>query len=84
MESLLRQLPRALSMPREDLDTSKAVHTYVVDSLLAVQLRNYFTKEMQADTAIFDIMGGSSVESVSMLVARKSRFRQASWTEIEG
>ena len=83
-EGLLRKLSGALSLPKEDMDTSKPLHTYGVDSLLAVELRNYFAKEMDADMAIFDIMGGSSIESISMLVARKSRFRQASWTKTEG
>lgn len=83
-EGLLQKLSRALSIPREDMDTSKPLHTYGVDSLLAVELRNYFAKEMDADMAIFDIMGVSSIESVGMLVARKSRFRQASWTNTEG
>ncbi len=83
-EGLLRKLSRALSIPWEDMDTSKALHTYGVDSLLAVELRNYFAKELDADMAIFDIMGGSSIESVSMLVTKKSRLRQASWTKSEG
>ncbi|KAL9074826.1 MAG: hypothetical protein Q9161_001964 [Pseudevernia consocians] len=83
MEGLLRKLSRALSIPEEEMDTSKPLHTYGVDSLLAVELRNYFAKEMEADMAIFDIMGGSSIDSVSMLVSRKSRFRQASWAKAE-
>ena len=83
-EGLLRKLSRALSIPAEEIDTSKPLHTYGVDSLLAVELRNYFAKEMEADMAIFDIMGGSSIQSVSILVSRKSRFRQALWAKTEG
>ena len=83
-QGLLRKLSRALSIPEADMDTSKPLHTYGVDSLLAVELRNYFAKEMDADLAIFDIMGGSSIETVSLLVAMKSRFRQASWTKTDG
>lgn len=83
-EGLVRKLSRVLSIPREDMDTSKPLHTYGVDSLLAVELRNYFAKELDADMAIFDIMGGSSIESVSMLVTRKSSLHQASWTKTEG
>ena len=65
-------MSKALSIPPEDIDTSKPLHAYGVDSLLAVELRNYFAKEMEADLAIFDIMDGSNFKAVSMTVARKS------------
>ena len=73
-ESLVRKLSKALNIPPEDIDRSKPLHTYGVDSLLAVELRNYFAKEMGADLAIFEIMDGSDFRAVSMAVARKSRF----------
>ena len=73
-ECLLQKLIRSLSIPREDLDTAKPLHAYGVDSLLAVELRNYFAKELSADVAIFDIMGAASIDAVSLTVARKSAF----------
>lgn len=73
-ECLLQKLIRSLSIPREDLDTAKPLHAYGVDSLLAVELRNYFAKELSADVAIFDIMGGMSIDAVSVTVAKKSAF----------
>ena len=80
-QGLARKLSKALSMPPEDIDTSKPLHAYGVDSLLAVELRNWFAKEMVADIAIFNIMGAASIASLSGLVAAKSQFRQASWVE---
>ena len=76
-DSLVRKLSKALNIPPEDIDVSKPLHTYGVDSLLAVELRNYFAKEMGADLAIFEIMDGSNFKTVSMAVARKSRFVHA-------
>ena len=80
-DGLVQKLSRSLSILPQDLDTSQALHAYGVDSLLAVELRNYFTKELDADLAIFDIMGGSSIESVSVVMARKSGLRKAEWTK---
>lgn len=74
LQGLVRKLSRALSIPQEDLDPSKPLYVYGVDSLLAVELRNYFAKEMGVDLAIFDIMNGSNFEAVSMSVATKSQF----------
>ncbi|MCJ1386254.1 hypothetical protein MMC17_009380 [Xylographa soralifera] len=61
-ECLVQKLIKSLSIPREDLDTTKPLHKYGVDSLLAVELRNYFAKELSADVAIFDIMGAASID----------------------
>ncbi len=60
------------------------LHAYGVDSLLAVELRNFFAKELNDAVAIFDIMGGSSFEALGMTVAKKSLFCPASWRTIEG
>ena len=59
-------------MSRDDIDISKPLHAYGVDSLLAVELRNYFAKELSADVAIFDLMGGPSIGAVTLTVAKKS------------
>lgn len=84
IDGLRQRLSGAFSVPSEDTDVSKPLHAYGVDSLLAVELRNYFAKEMNADVAIFDIMGGSSFETISMTVARKSQFCPASLNKSEG
>ena len=75
MECLVEKLSKALSISIEDIDKLKPLHTYGVDSLLAVGLRNYFAREMDVDLAVFDIMGGSDFATVSETVARKSQVR---------
>lgn len=81
-EGLLGRLSTALGINREDMDVAKPLHKYGVDSLLAVELRNYFAKKFNADVAIFDLMGGSTIEQVCLVVARKSGHRQAGWVEM--
>ena len=83
-DGLVQRLSRALSIPPEDIDTSKPLHVYGVDSLLAVELRNYFAKELSADVPIFDITGGASFEVVGLTVARKSHFCPAALKVSEG
>ena len=74
IDGLVQKLSRALSVPAESLDTSKPLHAYGVDFLLAVELRNYFAKEFGADVTVFEISGGSSFDAVSMTVAKQSKF----------
>jgi Phosphopantetheine attachment site len=66
-------------MPAEDIDTSKPLHAYGADSLLAAEARNWVAREMDSDVAIFDIMGGPSINAVEVTVAGKSQFRRADW-----
>ena len=69
---VVQKLSYALSVPAQELDTAKPLHAYGVDSLLAIELRNYFARDFCAEVAIFDIMGASSFEAVSAIVEVKS------------
>ena len=80
-QGLLGRLSRALGISVEDVDVCKPLHAYGVDSLLAVELRNYFAKEFDADVPIFDLMGGSTIEQACLVVAGKSKYRKACWLE---
>ena len=80
-EALVTKLSKILSCPQEDLDISKPIHLYGVDSLVAVELRNWFAKKMNADVAVFDILGGASCSQVGILAAGKSQYRQATWVD---
>ena len=79
-EDLVKKLAKALSIPLDDIDTFKPLHAYGVDSLLAVELRNYYAKELRADVTVFDLTGGANFVTVGMTVASRSKYRQASWT----
>ena len=52
----------------------KSMHSYGMDSLIAVDVRNWFATEMKADVAIFDIMGSTSLESMGIMGATRSPF----------
>ena len=70
---LRRKLSRTLRMPEEDIETQKAIHAYGVDSLVAVELRYWLSREMQADLSIFQIMADSSLGELSWIIAKKSK-----------
>ncbi|KAI9892063.1 MAG: Type I Iterative PKS [Vezdaea aestivalis] len=72
-EALVRKLSKALSTPESDIDSSKPMHSYGVDSLVAVEIRNWFSKAMGADVAVFDIMGSGSIASLGGVAATRSR-----------
>lgn len=76
VEALVNKLAHALSINQSEVDTSNPLHTYGVDSLLAVELRSWFAKIFSADLAVFDIMGqGNSIQALGTLVTAKSSLR---------
>ena len=55
--------------------------SYGVDSLVAVELRNWFAREVSAEVAIFEILGEPSISSLAVAVARRSQYRLQTWTD---
>lgn len=76
IKSLAQKLARSLSMSADDVDTSKPLFEYGVDSLVAVEVRNWIGKEFSAEVAVFDIMGGASIDAVGVLVSERSTFQK--------
>lgn len=70
--ALVAKLARAMSMSPEDVELSKPLSSYGVDSLMAVELRNWMKRDFGAPLAVFDIMGGVPISAVGELVVAKS------------
>ncbi|KAF1951581.1 ketoacyl-synt-domain-containing protein [Byssothecium circinans] len=66
--SLTHKVSRAISIPAPDIDTSKPLYSYGVDSLVAVELRNWLAREFGANIAVFRLMGARDLESVGGMV----------------
>lgn len=72
LDAILWGLSNALAISIQDIDSSKPLHAYGVDSLLAVEMRNWLKRELDADLAVFDIMGVESILGVCKQVAKRS------------
>jgi len=73
IQALATKLARSLSILTDDIDADKRLFEYGVDSLVAVELRNWIAKEFLADVAVFDIMGGATVAALCNLVTKRSK-----------
>ncbi|MCJ1240544.1 hypothetical protein MMC14_008548 [Varicellaria rhodocarpa] len=56
-DALKKKLSHIIGTPEGDMQPHKRMESYGVDSLVAVELRNWFAKEMAADIAVF-VKGG--------------------------
>lgn len=72
-QALMQRLSKLLGVPLENLDPSKEMYVYGVDSLVAVELRNWFKWKLEAELAVFEILGKASFEVVGALVASRSQ-----------
>ncbi|ETS76597.1 hypothetical protein PFICI_11984 [Pestalotiopsis fici W106-1] len=72
IDALRDKLARGLDVELSDVDIGRPVSSYGVDSLMAVELRNWMRKDYNVDIAVFDILGGTTVTGLSRLVATRA------------
>ncbi|PWY83393.1 KR-domain-containing protein, partial [Aspergillus heteromorphus CBS 117.55] len=63
---------QVLGLPASDIEPSKPIHTYGIDSLVAVDLKNWFEREIGASLTVFDLMGNAPLRQLSALAALNS------------
>ncbi|KAI0199219.1 hypothetical protein F4808DRAFT_217616 [Astrocystis sublimbata] len=72
-EILLGKVAKIITVPASDIDTSKPVYTYGVDSLVAVELRNWLALELKSDISIFDLTSSAPITEVCKKIAGRSQ-----------
>ncbi|KAF9887258.1 hypothetical protein FE257_010386 [Aspergillus nanangensis] len=70
--ALRARLAKQMMVDIEDVDPSKPVSGYGVDSLTAVDIRSWGLKEAQADVSILDIVNNVSIMSLAEGIVSKS------------
>jgi KR domain/Phosphopantetheine attachment site len=70
---LIGKLGRLLAMPLEDLHADRSVASYGVDSLIAVELRNWLSKQLETHVQIFELLSPTSITQLAGMIARRSR-----------
>jgi len=62
-----------LVLPVENIKATQSMAAYGVDSLVAVELRNWLAREAKADVPILELLGPHSLQELSEEVALKSK-----------
>ena len=74
-EALIKKLSKSFPTLETIFDARKPLHSYGVDSLLALELRNWLAREFSANIPIFEILGGSTFLSVGLIVSERSEVK---------
>jgi aryl carrier-like protein len=73
-EAIQTQLSSLLVVSKDDIDPKKPIHKYGVDSMVAVEMRNWFSKGVGVDVGTTEILDDTGIAELAARVAKKSRF----------
>ena len=71
---IVNKLAKSLMILAEDIDVAKPLHSYGVDSLVAVEVRTWTFRIIGADISVFDILSSQPITQLAATVARKSKY----------
>ena len=72
-QALIQKLSSLLMMAVEDVDPKKPVVAYGLDSLVAIELRNWITIDLDAIITLMELMTSSSIQYLAGKIASKSK-----------
>jgi hypothetical protein len=71
---LIRKLSKVLFTAEQDIDPALPVYSAGVDSLVAVELKYWFLKELHAEVAVFNILSDESLSGLCGFAVARSPF----------
>lgn len=71
--ALVQKLARSLMVSVDDIEVSRPISRYGVDSLLAVEIRSWLFTEVQADISVFDLLSNVPISELVRRILGKSK-----------
>ncbi|KAF1988946.1 hypothetical protein K402DRAFT_461387 [Aulographum hederae CBS 113979] len=72
-EAVLSKMSNLLMVPVEDLSPANPMSEYGMDSLVAVEMRNWITRDTEVTVPILELLGNQSIKEVCKNIARQSK-----------
>lgn len=71
-KAICSRLSKILAVDLQDIDAAKPLHTYGVDSLVAMEVRVWFKEVQRLDVTVFDILSNVSIDELAgKIISRK-------------
>ncbi|GAB1318217.1 Polyketide synthase (Fragment) [Madurella fahalii] len=71
--AVVGKLANMFVIPEEDIDATQPLSKYGVDSLVAVELRNWLVPMTQCEMSIFDLLGAASLKELANEIVGRSK-----------
>jgi aryl carrier-like protein len=72
-EGLMDKVSAVLMVPREEMDQSRPIVVYGLDSLVAIEIRNWITRELEASLQVLELLTSSSITALAATILSKSK-----------
>jgi hypothetical protein len=72
--ALAQKLAKSMMVDVENIDASRPISNYGVDSLLAVEIRSWLFEEVQADISVFELLSNIPIGALARKIASKSKY----------
>lgn len=72
-DALVKKTAEILRIPPSEVDPSRSMYQYGVDSLVALEVRNWITREMKANIPLLNILASVPMETFAAQIALKSK-----------
>lgn len=73
IKGLMNQLAQVLMLEEEDMDATRNLSGYALDSLVAIEVRNFITREFEANLQVLELLSSGSIETLAKLICTKSK-----------
>jgi NADP-dependent 3-hydroxy acid dehydrogenase YdfG/acyl carrier protein len=72
-DGLVEKCAAVMMMDAEDLDVTRALSNYPLDSLVAIEIRNFITREFEASMQVLELLSSGSIQTLAKAVCVKSK-----------
>jgi acyl carrier protein len=73
LNAMKTKLARLLAIPVDEIRNDRSIASYGMDSLIAVELRNWISTLLEAQVQMFELMSSMSFSDLSSVIAKRSR-----------
>ena len=73
LHAIKLKLARLLAIPIDDIRTDRSIASHGMDSLVAVELRNWISTLLEAHVQMFELMSSMPFSDLALLIAKRSR-----------
>ena len=73
--ALVEKIAEVVSMEADELDVERSLSCYPLDSLTAIEVRNFITRMFESNLQVLELLASGSVKSLAKVVVGKTKIK---------